>query len=118
MPTSATTLLLLLACNDYELTPKNDVSSGQACPDLTGTPYEVDLVDECVAEPVVGSFDPVIEWQQTENPAFPSYTQIMSTQAIANLTDDNGDGAIDENDVPDIVYTTFSGSAYRSTLSG
>ena len=108
------TLLLLLACNDYELTPSGDVSGGEACPDLNGTPYEVDRHDECVAEPVVGSFDPVIEWQQPENPAFPTYTQIMSTPAIANLTDDNGDGEIDEDDVPDIVYTTFSGSAYGS----
>jgi hypothetical protein len=114
MSASNITLLLLLACNDYELTPNNDVSSGQACPELTGSPYEVDPHEECVAEPVVGSFDPVIEWQQPENPAFPTYTQIMSTPAIANLTDDNGDGDIDEDDVPDIVYTTFSGSAYSS----
>lgn len=108
------TLLLLLACNDYELTPSGDASAGEACPDLVGEPYAVDRHDECVAEPVVGSFDPVIEWQQPENPMFPTYTQIMSTPAVANLTDDNGDGEIDEDDVPDIVYTTFSGSAYGS----
>ncbi|MBK9368143.1 MAG: hypothetical protein IPN01_17840 [Deltaproteobacteria bacterium] len=28
---------------------------------------------------------------------------------IANLTDDDGDGDVDENDIPDIVYISVSG---------
>ena len=112
MPALHTTLLFLLACNDYELTPSADASAGEACPELEGTPYAVDPHDECVGDAVVGTFDPVLEWQQPENPTFPAFTQIMSTPAIANLSDDNGDGSINEDDVPDIVYTTFSGSAY------
>lgn len=108
------TLLFALACNDYELTPAADATAGEACPELTGSPYAVDPHEECVAEPEVGTFNPTIEWQQAENPSFPAFTQIMSTPAIANLTDDNGDGVINQADVPDIVYTTFSGSAYTA----
>ncbi|MCB9758441.1 MAG: hypothetical protein H6739_01240 [Alphaproteobacteria bacterium] len=43
-----------------------------------------------------------------------SYTRIMMAPAVGQLTDDNGDGFIDELDHPDIVYTTFTGSSYRS----
>jgi hypothetical protein len=36
----------------------------------------------------------------------------MMTPIVANITDDNGDGQIDENDVPDVIFSTFAGSAY------
>jgi hypothetical protein len=75
-------------------------------------PVEVD--DSCVRDPEVGSFTPVIEWQWNTNPIHSAYNQVMSTPAIANLTDDNADGRIDEDDIPDVVFTSFAGSAYSS----
>jgi hypothetical protein len=42
----------------------------------------------------------------------PAHNQVMMAPMVANLTDDNGDGAIDENDVPDVVFHTFTGSNY------
>ncbi|MCP4803808.1 MAG: VCBS repeat-containing protein [Proteobacteria bacterium] len=107
-------LLLLLACSDYELAQSADVSAGDSCPSLDRDPYAVTVDDTCIAEPTVGTFDPVIEWQWDSNPLAPGYDDIMSTAAIGNLTDDDGDGDIDDDDIPDIVFATFSGGAYTS----
>lgn len=70
--------------------------------------------DTCLVQAGWGLFEPTVEWQWNTNPDQPGYHQIMSTPVVANLTDDNGDGLINEDDVPDIVFTTFSGSAYTS----
>lgn len=37
----------------------------------------------------------------------PHHDQVMSAPMVANLNDDNGDGVIDENDIPDVVFNTF-----------
>ncbi len=61
-----------------------------------------------------GPFGSVIEWQWDVNPLQPGYTGVMATPTVANLTDDNGDGIIDETDVPDIVFTSYPGSGYNA----
>lgn len=38
----------------------------------------------------------------------PDWVHVMMTPMVANLNDDNGDGVIDEKDVPDIVFNTFN----------
>jgi len=38
---------------------------------------------------------------------FPASTQVVMTPAVANLTDDNGDGLINESDFPEIVFLSF-----------
>ena len=40
---------------------------------------------------------------------FPASAQVVLTPIVANLDDDNGDGAIDERDFPEIIFTTFEG---------
>ncbi|MBN2493580.1 MAG: choice-of-anchor D domain-containing protein [Deltaproteobacteria bacterium] len=37
----------------------------------------------------------------------PTFQQVFMTPVVINLTDDNGDGFIDENDVPDIVFNSY-----------
>ena len=74
------------------------------CEDLTLPGLPEVLVDEsCETEARVGSFDPVVEWQWTEEGT-------MTTPMVANVTDDNKDGRIDEGDTPDIclLYTSPS----------
>ncbi|MEL6348332.1 MAG: putative metal-binding motif-containing protein, partial [Myxococcota bacterium] len=44
-----------------------------------------------------------------------SYVEVMMTPVVGQLTDDNLDGVVDELDIPDIAYTTFSGSGYASS---
>lgn len=77
-------------------------------------PYATPTDAACALEPEVGSFTPVPEWTWTDNPVHPAHNQIMAAPAVANLTDDNGDGRIDDADVPDIVFTAFEGGAYTS----
>ena len=44
----------------------------------------------------------------------PQWDQESVAPAVANLTDDNGDGLIDPNDIPDIVVVAFAGSNYHT----
>ncbi|MBW1807684.1 MAG: choice-of-anchor D domain-containing protein, partial [Deltaproteobacteria bacterium] len=39
----------------------------------------------------------------------PQWVQVGMTPIVINLTDDNGDGQIDEGDVPDIAFNSFLG---------
>ncbi len=70
--------------------------------------------DACNVRAPWGLFEPIVEWQWSEDTTHGGYNQVMSTPMVANLTDDNGDGRVDENDVSDIIFTSFRGSAYTS----
>ena len=115
-------LLTLAACSEYELNNKLDVVPGDSAPPdepaacaLEGGPYTVTPDEACRLEVEPGGFDPVVEWQWTDNPYYSGYDDLMATPAVANLTDDDGDGDIDEDDTPDVVFTSFSGGAYSSS---
>ena len=45
----------------------------------------------------------------------PDSTRVMSTPSVGQLTDDNGDGVIDERDIPDIAVVTFARSNWYTT---
>ncbi len=112
-------LAFLLACSEYEFVPKEgeepgaDTAPPAACA-LEPEPYEVTPDESCVLEVDPGGFSPVVEWQWSTNPVYTGYEQIMASPAVANLNDDNGDGLIDEGDVPDVVFASFAGSAYSA----
>ncbi|MFZ5475166.1 MAG: FG-GAP repeat domain-containing protein [Myxococcota bacterium] len=112
---------LLAACSDYEVTPKREEPAPPEDTSVTpptcaeaGEPFTVPSSSTClvVAEP--GTFTPVVEWQWNSNATYGGYDDIMSTPAAANVTDDDGDGDVDEDDVPDLAFTSFSGGAYTS----
>jgi len=132
-------LAALGACTEYEFIEGDDVGAGADtdlpgpggdggdggdggrppgegdCGDFgPGLDYAVDADPDCLREPTVGSFSPVVEWRHGENPLIPGYDQNMSTPMVANLTDDDGDGVIDDRDIPDIVFTSYVGSDYGS----
>ena len=91
----------------------DDNANGRAdCLDLEcpatdlGTPGTVSIVDDCagtVSEVVVDPWDAVIEYQYTSVGA-----GVIVMPAVGNLNDDDGDGDVDENDVPEIVFTTWT----------
>jgi hypothetical protein len=111
--------LLLPACSDYEVnksTPEptgGDTSEDVDCPDAAEA-SAVPTDTGCTVDAPVGTFTPAVEWQWSANPVYDGYDDIMSTPAVANLTDDDGDGDIDADDVPDVVFSTFAGGAYTS----
>jgi len=45
---------------------------------------------------------------------FAESAQVVISPVVANLNDDNGDGIIDENDFPEIIFTTFHNSYFTS----
>ncbi len=54
----------------------------------------------CIYKPEIAAFEPAVKWQNSE------MGTMLGPIIALNLTDDNGDGKIDENDVPDILGTT------------
>lgn len=63
----------------------------------------------CRYEPPRGQFAPAPEWHWlpgAQTP-LPDKDQVMSTPVVVNLTDDNGDGAVNEQDTPDVVFIAF-----------
>jgi hypothetical protein len=92
---------------DQKDTSQNGV--GDACdPDTVrrdGRPFD----DTCSFDYTTSDLDPELKWSLriTSNDDYPDRNQVMMTPAVANLTDDNGDGSIDESDTADIIFTTF-----------
>lgn len=63
---------------------------------------------ECEYRPATGAFEMVEKWHWSGDPdVMPLHDQVMSAPMVANLNDDNGDGVIDENDIPDVVFNSF-----------
>jgi hypothetical protein len=91
---------------------------------------EDDAVPKCEQKAPAGAFAPVLQWEWTAPPASPGslFSGSFQTPLVANLTDDNGDGAIDLCDVPDILVgavDTFeyapgglASTSYLHVLSG
>ncbi|NLN63704.1 MAG: VCBS repeat-containing protein [Myxococcales bacterium] len=79
----------------------------------------------CIARPVPGNFDPWLKWHwPTESmpdglpSEAPDFRQVMRIPAVINLTDDNGDGKIDENDIPDLIFTAFNKKPEHGSYNG
>ncbi|MFT4974950.1 MAG: hypothetical protein ACI8S6_000833 [Myxococcota bacterium] len=83
---------------------------------LDGYPTDADLT--CEDEVEVGSFTPVVEYHYPSWTTDPSSNNIMMTPAVAPLDDDNGDGVIDEEDMPDIVVVTYGSYGTLRAVSG
>ncbi len=71
-------------------------------------------VSTCINTPPIGTFDPVVEWNWSGSTSLSQYTRVMSTPVVGNINDDNGDGKVDTDDIPDIVFTSYkSATAYQ-----
>lgn len=68
----------------------------------------------CIYVPPAESFNPVEALVWDASPLSPEYDQVMMTPMVANLTDDNNDGKINEQDTPDIAFVTFKNNAYTA----
>ncbi|RMH44891.1 MAG: hypothetical protein D6689_01260 [Deltaproteobacteria bacterium] len=78
----------------------------------------------CTLPPVIGPINPVEELRFPDPPCegpcgnpgcagipgdpLPNHFQVVATPTVANLTDDDGDGDVDLDDVPDIVFMTYN----------
>jgi hypothetical protein len=71
----------------------------------TGGPFD----PACTYTPPPAQFAPAEEWAWVPGPSTPNpeKDQVMSTPAVINLTDDDGNGRVDSSDVPDVVFISF-----------
>ncbi len=115
-------LLMLAACSDYNLSNKTgnagdtgtdeefspDTALGDMglCGDPDMSRHDVGTDESCEAEAITGTFTPVIKWQQT------AVSDAYVTPVVGQLTDDNGSGAIDDGDTPDVVVANFVGETF------
>jgi choice-of-anchor A domain-containing protein len=76
---------------------------------LLGGEFNGDLPS--VAEPIA-PFAMQQKWHWNSSEFMPEYNQVMSTPVVAQLNDDNGDGVIDNNDVSDVIITSFRGNGF------
>ena len=84
-----------------------DVGSGPGFDACHGSAGEMGGIP-CREQAPADSFAPEVQWtwgSGTEGD--PDQKNIPSTPLVANLTDDNGDGAIDLCDVPDVVVAAY-----------
>ena len=94
-----------------------DPSAGESS--TTGPPVDMckvqddmDAIGECDEEAPPNSFEPEIQWTWTG----PGEPYSIVTPLVANLTDDNGDGAIDLCDIPDVVVLASTSSGVPNTV--
>ncbi len=124
-----------LACGEYNVRGLNAPAEDPATtPDLTGETGETgetglgdtnelptscaDQVfsaraapadPECENQVRVGGFNPVVEWSMEYFEYQPDYNNVMMQPIVVSLSDDDGDGDIDTDDVPDIVVMRYAG---------
>ncbi len=85
------------------------VDSAEAVAESDESNNIVHSAEACLAAPVVGDFQPVLElsWpDDVANVPEPLSKESLSTPIVVQLSDDNGDGVIDARDVPDIVFVS------------
>ncbi len=104
-------LPLICACSDYSLNGKvDDPGEPPSCDDPTLEPSAVDVEGDCESVAEVGEWTPEIEWAST------APGDAYTTPVVGQLTDDDADGDIDEDDTPDVVVANTSGTIFA--LSG
>ncbi len=122
------------ACSDYEVKSLGDPlfaedDSGAApldagedvviddptCPEADTLPEGVAHNEACALAPETGSIAARVEWQADAFMEFWEYDEILMVPVVGQLTDDDGDGDIDADDVPDIVVLTDDGGEQGST---
>ncbi len=61
----------------------------------------------------LGVLTPLTAWKwPNATTSFQDYKHVIMTPVVANLTDDNNDGNIDLQDIPDIIFTSYKRGAY------
>ncbi|APR79969.1 Hemolysin-related protein RbmC [Minicystis rosea] len=72
----------------------------------------LDCLTQCEYHPQAG-FNPVLKFAWGGQVTAPYATDVMMTPIVIELDDDDCDGKITEKDIPEIVFSTFTGGAYQ-----
>ncbi|MCB9745511.1 MAG: VCBS repeat-containing protein [Alphaproteobacteria bacterium] len=100
-------------CQETDDSDPVDSDSGEVelrCPEFYAPGGTLEIAEECAVEPQTGTFTPVTEWSWSTFSTYSTFDQVMMTPIVASITDDDGDGDIDEDDTPDILFATYTGT--------
>lgn len=86
-----------------------DCDTDEVCAEGLGQCVTKDVLPDCQFIPPVGEFEPVLgcRWEVGIDTVNPHHKDVVATPVIINLTDDDGDGRTDRNDIPDIAFLTY-----------
>ncbi len=69
-------------------------------------------IDSSCENPENITLEPVVKWHWQGSSVMPYHNQVMSMPIVVPLEDTNGDGQINQDDIPSVVFNTFSGGNY------
>src|SRR5699024_3831209 len=72
----------------------------------------ITCLPKCEVVPPVNDFGIVLKHYWGQQVAPPYSSDIMMAPIVVNLDDDDCDGKVNEKDIPEIVFSTFTGGAY------
>jgi hypothetical protein len=72
----------------------------------------ITCLPKCEYHPPTSDFTPVQKYYWGQQTTPPYSTDVMMAPIVVNLDDDNCDGKVNQNDIPEIVFSTFTGGAY------
>ncbi len=75
-------------------------------PDVTIPPQDGGVA-QCLFVPPQGVFAPIMECRWDAPAEYTEHNDVVMAPVVANVTDDNHDGIIDTNDVPDVIFTSY-----------
>lgn len=123
-------VLLLAACQDYNLSHlktnpgvETTTTSGYddtgdslsfPCEEAGVMALQVNVNEQCGATVKTGELQTKVAWSISSFGEYFENSQVLTAPMIGNLTDDNGDGAINENDIPDIVVVADDGDLFST----
>ena len=90
----------------------------RSCTDASTPGADIGLNEACYVPYTPGTFTPVVEYKKSSWAVDSSSNNIMMMPAVASLTDDNGDGLINADDIPDIIVVTYGGYGTLRAVSG
>lgn len=117
-------LSLLISCVDYNFAEKKDanlpedtaaaptegdntlVESYEECSGVWDIDVPLSQEEICIQEQTTGVLDVTLEWEKQAYDDYVDWGQCVMAPVVGQLTDDNGDGLINQSDDPDIVIIT------------
>ncbi|MDP2311686.1 MAG: VCBS repeat-containing protein [Pseudomonadota bacterium] len=85
------------------------------CDDQSFPAKEIPKLSECdEGGTVIGTFTPEVLWTRQSFAETPGSASCMMQPVVCSLTDDDGDGDQDAEDVPDVVFVTYSPGVLRA----
>jgi hypothetical protein len=87
-----------------------DCALDEICEPSLGICLPREIVPPCEFVPPVGEFAPTLacRWTAAGIVEDTSRDDVVATPIVINLTDDDGDGLTNENDIPEIVFLTYN----------